>query len=289
MPTPEKPSLPELQRWMRWVLTFPTGVSHVLRTPRGKLPSPRHWTRGPEPTRCLDVIEESSNVSRENRLAIYGDGYFIRIVNVLASNYPSLRNVVGAHEFDHHLARPYLVRFPSTHKCIDNVGSHMAAFLKSHRLTQIKRFLPDLARLEWASHESFYADDWPLLEAATLASIPVSCWSSARVKLDPSVRLLELDYPVVGLWKDNGEWDERRFKRLRRKRTWAVVYRRVDGQVRVMEQTRGAFALLSALHANRSFRHALTAAARSGLSEARTSELFSEWTSAGIIRKVRFG
>src|SRR3954468_5199477 len=85
--TIERPSLPDLQRWMRWVLTRPDGVADALRQPRRL---PKHWTRGFEPPRLLGSIGETSRVPKAERLSIYGDGYFLRIIDCLAQNYEAL-------------------------------------------------------------------------------------------------------------------------------------------------------------------------------------------------------
>jgi hypothetical protein len=288
VPTFTRPSLPELQRWMRWVITFPAGPASVIERPRGEAPLPRNWTRGPEPRRCLPVIGSSPEVSQGTRLSIYGDGYFLRLVGVLAANLASLRNAVGARLFDGGVARDYLVRHPSVHKCIDNIGADMPAFLKTHPATRGLRCLPDLAALEWAFHESFYADDMPPMHAAALAAVPIERWSAARVALDPSVRLLDLRYPVVPLWRQDGKWSRRRLLSMRPRRSPVLVYRRPDGQVRVAAETPGAFALLTALAAGRTFGQALRAGSKAGLSPSRVMPLFREWTTLGVIRRVSF-
>jgi hypothetical protein len=234
------------------------------------------------------VIGRSADVDQATRLSIYGDGYFLRIVDVMAANYEVLCAVAGEHEFRHHLARAYLVKHPSTYKCIDNVGNRMADFLKRYPLTRQLPFLPDLARVEWAFHESFYADEWPLFDPAKFAGVPVERWAGARITLDPSVRLLSLAFPVVPLWRDNGRWARRRLSSIRREPSFVLVYRRPDGQVRVAEETPGAFALLEAFAAGRPLGQALKKAGRKGLAEARALPLFREWTELGIIRRVAF-
>lgn len=288
MPTTERPSLPELQRWMRWVLTYPAGAGEVVRRPRGKAPLPRHWSRGAEPKRCLPVIGQSPEVSQGERLAIYGDGYFIRIIGVLATHYVCVRNVIGEHEFDHHLMRGYLVKHPSTHKCIDNVGDHFPDYLARRPEAKKFPFLVDLARLEWAYHEAFYADERPPLDRGRLAAVALDQWNGARVTLDPSVKLLDLKFSVVPLWRADGQWTGAKLKRIRREASPVLVYRRSDGQVRVAEETPAAFELLRAFQAGRPFGPALRASIRRGLTPQRVMKLFDEWAGLGVIRRVDF-
>lgn len=277
---PIKPSLPELQRWMRWVLTRPDGVSAALAAP-GKLPG--GWTRGPEPRRLLSAIGETAAVSRAARLSIYGNGYFLRIIECLGQNYEAARNVLGGERFAA-LARAYLVRHPSTHRCIDNVGAAMDRFLARRPETRAFPFLPDLARLEWAYHEAFYADDRPAFDFAALRDVPLDRWARARVELDPSVRLLDLEWPVERLWRADGAWSRRRVTALKRRPSPLLVYRRPDGVVRVTGIEAAAFGVLSAFKAGRAFGSALKAAP----SPSRVMSWFRQWAAFGVVRGISF-
>ena len=273
---------------MRWVLTYPTGVGDVIKLPPGKARLPKNWTRGAEPKRWLPVIGETSTVSQETRLSIYGDGYFLRIVGVMGGNYAVLKEILGDHDFDDHVAREYLVKHPSTHKCIDNIGNFLPAFLEKHPFSKQLPFLADIARLEWAFHESFYADEWPLIDGTAFKDVPLEKWESARISLDPSVRLLDLDYDVLSLWQDDGKWSRRRLDGVKKNPTRIIVYRRPDAQVRVGKELAGDFALLQAFQDKKTFGAALRVALKHGLSPARAMKLFGTWTAIGIIRKVEF-
>jgi hypothetical protein len=48
-----------------------------------------------------------------------------------------------------------------------------------------------MARLEWAYIEAFDAADAPALDPLKLSGIPESAWETARILLDPAVRLLQ--------------------------------------------------------------------------------------------------
>lgn len=273
---------------MRWVLTYPSGVGQVIDRPVGRAPLPRNWTRGPEPRRWLSVIGESTEVSQETRLAIYGDGYFLRIVDVMANNLSSVANVVGEHDFKHHLAREYLVKYPSTHKCIDNIGEFMPAFIARHPLGRRYPFLSDLARLDWGFHESFFSDDWPLLDPRTIQNVPESQWPRARIVLDPAVRLIDLRWDLVPLWRADGKWPAGKRKSVKKKAVHVLLFRTSEPHVRVSEESAGSFALLKAFQAGQPFGVALRLAQRKGLQANEASSLFSEWVRTGVIRKVAF-
>jgi hypothetical protein len=288
MPASVKPSLPDLQNWMRWTLTHPDGAGEVVNNPVGKVRLPKNWTRGKEPARQLAVIGQSPAVNQETRLSIYGDGYFLRIVGVMASNFSCIRAVLGDHDFDDHVAREYLVKYPSVHKCIDNIGDRLPSFLRTHSHSKHFSFLPDLARLEWAFHESFYSDELPLLDPESLRSATSSAWERAKITLDPSVRLLDLKFPVVPLWREDGKWDRKRLRTINARSSPTLVFRNRDMNVRVSELDKGEFSLLKAFKAGKKLGAALRSAARNGMTPATAMGIFQEWTRLGIIRRVDF-
>src|SRR5579864_9297536 len=85
-----RPSLAELQRWMRWIITEPRGIQEALSNP---------WTLDPalagrykEPERQLEVIEEAAPLSRHDRLDVYANAYFYRLLESLASDYKAVHH-----------------------------------------------------------------------------------------------------------------------------------------------------------------------------------------------------
>lgn len=247
MPTVSKrksPSLPDLQRWMRGVLTHPKGVAKGNRS-------------------FLHVIGETPELNRIDRLAIYGDGYFLRLIDCLGANYSAVQNVLGHHAF-HKLAHDYLVRYPSHYKCIDDVGAELATFIRDKQ----RPFLSDLARLEWAAHEAMYADDLPPLKLKPLTA-------TSQLILDPSVHLLRLQWPVDNVWRTG------KFKNLKKKEIFLLVYRRYDKLVRAPRLLPAQYQLLNSLKAGKTLGQSL---AGLKVSPRQIQKWFGVWTAGGVIR-----
>lgn len=284
----KSPPLSEVQRWMRWTLTRPEGVENII-TETGVRPVPKSvpWTRGKEPTRCLHVIGETKELSRVKRLSIYGEGYFLRLIDCLGANFECVKNVLGEEVFSD-VARRYLVEHPSTSKCIDDAGSRMAEFLIRHPLLKRFPFLPELASLEWAYHEAFYTDDAPQFDASALAQRAPEEWHNAKILLDKSVRLLTFRWPVDKLWRNDGKWTDRRLKKIKKHHTNIAVFRRPDGTVRVATPPEAAFGILKAFQSGKSFGAAFAALGRTPIPPKKIHQWFGEWVQLGIIRDVRF-
>lgn len=278
MPPVESPSLSDLQQWMRWVLTHPHGVGCALKNHKHPL------------GRCLRVIGETPTVSREKRLSIYGNGYFGRIVDVLGANFSSIKNIIGEDNFDE-MARSYLVKHPSTFKSIDDIGDQMPGFLKRHPLTKRFPFLPQLAAVEWAAHQSFFADDVPLLNPQSFKKMPESKWRGVKLTLDPSVRLLHVNWPVDEIWRKDGKLDKRQVGKIKKGNFHILVYRQTNKMVRMPRISAIQFDLLTQIRV-KPLGKALFSLVKKHTFNGEALPIkgwFNDWVTDGIIKKINFG
>jgi len=259
---------------MRRVLTHPNGVGAALVKPHAQ-------------KKYLAVIGETPEVSRQTRLSIYGNGYFWRIIDAVGATFSSVRNIIGADEF-HDLARAYLVKHPSIYKSIDDIGGHLAGFLKTLALTKRFPFLPDLAAIEWAAHQSFFADDAPLLDMKKLKNIKPADWPTAKIKLDGSVKLLASQWPVNEIWKDDGEWSKPRLKRLKKSPQFFLIYRNAsDKFVRIPKIDSIRYQLLSRLAAGHTLEQTLARLPTTAEKAGSFQSWFQEWVEDGVIRDIQ--
>jgi hypothetical protein len=184
----ETPTLAELQKWMRWAITEPRGLEKALASPR----------REPKPRR-LDAIVEQPPLSRVDRLDVYAEGYYARLLECLEDDFSLIRRLTGEGAF-RALVADYLEAHPSRTYTAAALGRHLPRFMKTHRLGRDLPYLIDVARLEWACVESFFAANVPGLDLARLQSVPAAAWPNARFELDPSVRLLRSGWRLAEEW-----------------------------------------------------------------------------------------
>ena len=175
------PGLRELQRWFASVTTHPEGVLQNQASSARRKKLERLVTPGPQ----LSALE---------RTRIYHDGYFSRLIECLADDYPALRHALGESVFDV-LARAYIVAYPSRSRSLNAFGAHLPAYCRT-RTEPWAPFAADLARLEWALVEVVHEPSTEGLAAGALAQIPPGRWQTARLRPAPSVRVLCFDYPV---------------------------------------------------------------------------------------------
>ncbi|MEK7283478.1 MAG: DNA-binding domain-containing protein [Acidobacteriota bacterium] len=134
------------------------------------------------------------------RLDIYANMYFYRLLDCLAEDFPKVRAAVGPAHF-HNLVTDYLIRHPSEHPSLRFLGRRLPEFIRDHPPAGDFPFLADLARLEWARADVFDAADAVPLSRAALARLPQERAGESRFTLIPAFALLRLGHEVVRFWR----------------------------------------------------------------------------------------
>ena len=144
------------------------------------------------------VFRGSDELPAADRLAIYRDMYTARLLAALRETFPHLARLLG--ERFGALGEEYLARHPSEHHDVGQVGRRLAAFLHEHPDPE-RPDLRDLAELEWARNEAFFAPGSEAVGAEALAALPPELAGGARLRLSPSLRVLFLAHDAAGLWR----------------------------------------------------------------------------------------
>ncbi|MBI1951474.1 MAG: putative DNA-binding domain-containing protein [Acidobacteria bacterium] len=135
------------------------------------------------------------------RLDIYANMYFYRLLDCLAEDFPKVRAAVGPERF-HNLVTDYVLRHPSEHPSLRFLGRRLPEFIRDHQQVAADfPFLADLARLEWARADVFDAPDAAPLSREALASLPQERAGESRFTLIPAFALLRFDHDVIRFWR----------------------------------------------------------------------------------------
>ena len=138
----------------------------------------------------------------DDGLQVYRRNYLGNAHAALAAAYPVVRRLVGASFFEEAAAR-YAVAFPSTSGDLGERGAAFADFLSGYPPAAVVQCLPDVARLEWALHESERAPDAHVLDPAALARVTPDAAGSLRLAVHPAVRIVASVHPVLSIWEAN--------------------------------------------------------------------------------------
>jgi len=188
-----------VQRWFQAVVTHPAGVhggaasaeaQELIRLNRGELEA---------------VVRRSQNLTAAERLSIYANAFYARLLECLGACFPILKQALGDEVFDS-FAFEYLQRYPSRSYTLDRLGENFPRFLEETRperetagAVDWPDFLIDLATLEWTIAKVFDGpgvEGQPLLAPETLQSLAAESFAGLHLVPVVCLRLLTFRYPV---------------------------------------------------------------------------------------------
>ena len=272
-------TLAEIQNWMRWSITDPRGVEALLADPAS-------GTRLEPAPRCFDAIDISKSVSGTARLGVYAEGYYLRILEALEADFPTLRQSLGEKSF-RKLTVDFLVAHPSDSFNLGDLGEKMPAFIQTHELQETCNYLGAIATLEWATTEAFYSSFSEPFDPSALASVLPEAWTDARMKLDHSIRFHQFDFPVDVLWQARASTNfESIEKSLVPERVYLLVHR-PGGQSQVERVERAPYQILRRFAAGDSLGEVLDSLPEKA-SPSDVMGWFGAWIQSGVIRNVEF-
>ena len=197
--TTEPCNLHRVQRWMQSVITHPDGIIGGIESDGAKQEidvSPETVEQVITPSRALTSIE---------RLEIYGNAYYARLLECLRDEYPALVHALGEETFSG-FAFGYLQAYPSVSYTLCELGKNFPRYLAETKPADDTdgepswpELMVDLARLDRIYSDVF---DGPgdegesLLTPDDLASIPPEGLADIRLVPARSLRLETFRFPV---------------------------------------------------------------------------------------------
>ena len=190
-------------------------------------------------------------------LAIYRHSVFANWTKALAATFPVVVRLVGE-VFFREAARQFAIARPSRCGDLNALGAGFADFIAHYPHASQLPYLPDVARLEWAWHESQMAADGQGLDFAALARVPAGEQGAIRFLLQPAARVVASAYPILALWEANQ--DERDGTPDRFEGADRVLVSRQDASARLELLDEGDAMFLQALARSRTHEQALEGA-----------------------------
>ena len=207
------------------------------------------------------LVKPNDRMTSFERLQVYSQQYWFRILGSLDEDFPGLRSLIGERKFEK-LAVAYLNENPSESFTLRNLGSRLGGWLREHPeyIAGVERVAIDMVRLEWADIEAF--DKLELPQITTSDSAKLS--GDTILRLQPHLQILDFAYPVDELLlrirgrdskndtASNAVLKFPRSGRIQRsslprpRKTFLAIYR-LQGAVYFKRLTRDAFTLLRAL------------------------------------------
>ena len=246
-------------------------------------------------------IKPNDRLTSFERLEIYNQQYWFRVLGSMAEDFPGLRAILGARRFED-MCRAYLMDCPSRSFTLRNLGAGLETWLRQNgKWVRGKRTLAlDMVRLEWADIEAFDSAAEPTVHPEDLNGVSVP---TLRLHLQPYLQLLQLRYPVDNLllrirgedegvdFASNAVTEMRKNVKVRaatalRQQQIFIVVHQMDCSVYYRRLEPEAYALLSALRSGKTIDSALELAfLRSSIPEfdrgVYTRNCFRTWATLG--------
>jgi hypothetical protein len=280
----DAPSLRRTQEIFWRLITAPEGVHSGIDTLTGR----RELDAGDVDALFHGAADPAAaQLSAAERLDIYANMYFYRLLDALKEDFPRVLAAIGADRF-HNLVTDYLLQHPPRHPSLRYLGERFPAAVAGHRLNVDHPYLADLARLEWDRVEMFDAPDASPMTRERLAGLSQERAGEARFTLVPACRVRRFDYDVARIWRelkdesaDAGTSGERGRTRVTRLRIWRqefVVYHRA-----IDEDEAGSLELIAAGQPFERICQQLSAGRSPESATQRIGSMMQSWIDDGIL------
>lgn len=246
--------------------------------------------QGEEAQKCfptgIEALDElvlpSKNLTAVERLSIYANMYYWRLIDILADEFPTVRHVLGPEQFAS-VVKDYLERYPSTSYTLNHLGSRFPGYIEEEASElPHQEFVAALARVERAMEDVFDESYAEPITIDDLSSLSMEGLGDVHLQIIPALRLLELDYPVNDYITAVRE--ERHMDIPLPDKTCIAVYRSNYKPWRVNLEPR-RYALLSYLQQGKSLGEALELCISAFDSDGLASSLenwFKDWAADGL-------
>jgi Putative DNA-binding domain len=154
----------------------------------------------------LDRVRGTGAADPATRMNVYADGYVLRLLEALETDYPGLKAIAGPEDFEA-LGRAFIASHPSKFRNLRWYGDRLTQFLESAPEWSGRPELADMARFEWAMTTSFDALDAACLNRDALTRIAPDDWPRLSFMVHPAVQRVDLTINVPLAWsaQERGE------------------------------------------------------------------------------------
>ena len=261
---PNSADLDQLQRWMLDVITHPDGVHAGLESDSVRA------TIDIAPESIESVITPSQALDSFQRLNVYANAYYSRLLECIQNSFPALVDAIGEEAFDA-FSFGYLQTHPPSSYTLNDLTNQFIEYLEQTRpkddsasdgavdevrVADWTDFIIDLARLEEAFDIVF---DGPGTEEAPVAanwveSLQAETWESTRLVVVPCLQLFRYRFPVNQFYS---AWRKSQSPALACPADSYLAITRRDYIVRRFELEADEYALLNRLSSGQSIGEAI--------------------------------
>lgn len=240
MPRPEKKAPAQLARVQEW---FGGVIGQPLQDDSTISPLAPSGNKITEEAKRF--IRPSPTLKPFERIQIYNQQYWWRLLSILHENFPLVTRLFGYHDFNKTIAIPYLYKFPPNHWSLNCLGDRLLTWIKRYYRRKDRELIYDAALLDLLYLHSFISkENPPLFMEENSAQL-----LSEKLFLQPSASLLEMRYQLAPfrkemLQQDPDYWVENKFPELKKEPCRYLIFRTRKNNVAWKELSTAEYALL---------------------------------------------
>ncbi len=241
-------------------------------------------------------ISPSPTLASHERIQIYNQQYWWRLLSLLHDIFPFLTNLFGYADFNRLIGFPYICHYRPEHWSLTFLGTLLPKYLKETYWEADRRLIVDAAMIDEAFNEAFFVEGMPPI------NMPVKAEQKAihdlvetKLYLQPHVYLYNLPYHLFKfradlLEPDNGDhWLDLPLPKLEQdSRYYFMLFRNTQNLVEWRKISAAEYYLLRMIKKGSSAAEACTwlEKQRKSLLNDATEHLhswFQEWTLQGLL------
>lgn len=173
---PAPPSLTELQTWFARHITSPIEKSDEAHIPQF---SPRAIRE------IRKRIAPSPHLKSEERLGIYQQQYWWRLITIMQEIFPALVRLFDYEDFNRFIAVPYLLKHPPNDWFLSSIGNLLPQWIKRSYKEKDALLVLGLAQIDIAYEKLLFSEHFPPFKETPS--------ENAILHLQPHVLLFEFD------------------------------------------------------------------------------------------------
>jgi Putative DNA-binding domain len=208
-----------------------------------------------------DYIASSPALKPFERIEIYNQQFWWRILNSLHDTFPIATRLFGYEDFNHIIGIPYIKKYLPNHWSLSFLGDRLSQWVEEEYRRDDKELVSDAVSIDWAYNNAFMAAHYPSLGAKNIAEPETLMMKN--VLLQPHLKLFELDYDLFKLRKefltfDPEYWLVNDFPKIcRNKSYYFVLYRSRENLLVSEDVTEGEYRLLQKFETGNTIEHAV--------------------------------
>lgn len=238
-------------------------------------------------------IAPSPTLRPDERIQIYNQQYWWRLLNTLHDIFPLVTRLFGYHDFNQVIGIPYLYQYPPPDWCLIKIGDHLPDWVEANYEAPDKQLVLDAGRIDCAFNLSFLAPEHERMNPSTSEEAMLS----QKLFLQPHIHLFDMDYNLFEfrqefLKEKPDYWVENDFPNLlREKHYFFVLFRNRKNDLSWNEISEGEYHLLKKFQTGMTIDNACQwLEEQPSIYEKAMSNLhlwFQEWTARGWLTPVK--